>query len=160
MRFPYFTLYINGAASLNRTESPRSSGVCTHQLYQGSIYSFNSCGADSVNCCLLYSCSLAEYSSFVKLCQPVHFPVGLLPHPQSLLILFSFCMAEGVGFEPTVPIKVRLVSSEVPSATRPTFLYCNSYLVLHPNICIVFAIVLYHLIEPLSITRSKTNTPM
>ena len=26
-----------GAASLNRTESPRSSGVCTHQLYQGSI---------------------------------------------------------------------------------------------------------------------------
>ena len=31
-------------------------------------------------------------------------------------------MAEGVGFEPTVRLPVRLISSQVPSTTQPPFL--------------------------------------
>ena len=30
-------------------------------------------------------------------------------------------MAEGEGFEPPVPLRVRLISSQVPSTTQPPF---------------------------------------
>ncbi len=34
--------------------------------------------------------------------------------------MFARCFAEGEGFEPSVPVKGRLVSSEVLSTTQPT----------------------------------------
>ena len=37
------------------------------------------------------------------------------------LKLSSKNMAEGVGFEPTVRLPVRLISSQVPSTTQPPF---------------------------------------
>ena len=35
--------------------------------------------------------------------------------------LFANQLAEGVGFEPTVRLPVRLISSQVPSTTQPPF---------------------------------------
>jgi hypothetical protein len=34
---------------------------------------------------------------------------------------FKYFLAEGVGFEPTVRLPVRLISSQVPSTTQPPF---------------------------------------
>jgi hypothetical protein len=34
-------------------------------------------------------------------------------------------MAEGVGFEPTVALRLRLISSQVPLTTQPPFRYIN-----------------------------------
>ncbi len=42
-----------------------------------------------------------------------------------LLEINSLGMAEGVGFEPTVALRLRLISSQVPSTTQPPFLPFN-----------------------------------
>ena len=36
-------------------------------------------------------------------------------------------MAEGVGFEPTVQLPVRLISSQVPSTAQPPFRHEHDY---------------------------------
>ena len=38
-----------------------------------------------------------------------------------LLKINSLMMAEGVGFEPTVALRLRLISSQVPLTTQPPF---------------------------------------
>ena len=35
-------------------------------------------------------------------------------------------MAEREGFEPSVPVRVRVLSRDVPSATQPSFQYFNN----------------------------------
>ena len=40
-----------------------------------------------------------------------------------LLRFFEKLLAEGVGFEPTVGLLLRLISSQVPSTTQPPFRY-------------------------------------
>lgn len=38
------------------------------------------------------------------------------------MLIISRKKSERVGFEPTVPVKVRVLSRDVPSATQPSFL--------------------------------------
>ncbi len=49
-------------------------------------------------------------------------------------------MAEGVGFEPTVALRLRLISSQVPSTTQPPFRHPRFYwmklLLRDFNICV------------------------
>ena len=42
-----------------------------------------------------------------------------------LLKINSLMMAEGVGFEPTVGLPLRLISSQVPLTTQPPFRYAD-----------------------------------
>jgi hypothetical protein len=38
-----------------------------------------------------------------------------------LILLIKIKLAEGVGFEPTVALRLRLISSQVPLTTQPPF---------------------------------------
>ena len=50
---------------------------------------------------------------------------GLSTHQLRKPLLASGLMAEGVGFEPTEPVRVLLISSQVPLTTQPPFRYLD-----------------------------------
>ena len=83
-----------------------------------------------------YRCFLPDLAGFTSPRRPDHKPFdgesGIRTHDTlSSIHAFQACafsrsaispktfIAESVGFEPTVPLPVRLISSQVPSTTRP-----------------------------------------
>ena len=66
----------------------------------------------------------------------------------TILSCLEELLAEGVGFEPTVGLLLRLISSQVPSTTQPPFRYALFYWLYSSfgnlKICVFYTGVLYY----------------